>query len=85
MLLYGISHEQLIAENPGLECGNLRIIDLTLTVPEPCDCTGAPLACEGFSEKAYAQACFEYCTDLGIENPFGLDPDGNDLVCEDNS
>lgn len=48
----------------------------------PCDCYGPDLDCVDFTTRASAQACYDYCTSLGIKNPHNMDGDGDGLVCE---
>lgn len=47
-----------------------------------CKCTGPDLTCNSFPNQASAQACFEYCKDMGYGDIFGLDKNNNGLACE---
>lgn len=47
-----------------------------------CKCSGADLTCNSFRNQASAQACFEYCKDMGYGDIFGLDKNNNGLACE---
>ncbi len=52
--------------------------------PDPrCTCYGPPLACTDFRTQKAAQACYDFCVDLGYGNVYGLDgPDTDTLACE---
>lgn len=47
-----------------------------------CNCKGPDLSCNNFRNQASAQACFEYCNDMGFGDVFGLDKNNNGLACE---
>lgn len=47
-----------------------------------CKCTGPDLTCNSFPNQAKAQACFEYCKEMGYGDIFGLDKNNNGLACE---
>lgn len=56
----------------------------TLSAAGPCDCLGPDLNCEDFNSQEDAQACWEYCGSLGIDNPFGLDNNADQIACNIN-
>ncbi|NLE00900.1 MAG: hypothetical protein GX640_13620 [Fibrobacter sp.] len=47
----------------------------------PCNCNGPDLNCKDFSSHAQAQACYECCKKTHGDI-FGLDRDGDGIVCE---
>jgi len=47
-----------------------------------CDCDGPDLDCKDFLSHAEAQACYDYCLDMGYGDVFGLDRDGDGSACE---
>jgi len=51
--------------------------------PPPCYCIIDEKNCESFESQSLAQACFDYCRDLGYGDIHGLDANGNLTVCED--
>lgn len=54
----------------------------TRTLVPVCNCTGPRLTCNDFDSQAEAQACFEYCVEMGYGDIFGIDKNGNGLACE---
>lgn len=56
-------------------------------IPSPtripvCKCNGPPLTCNSFRNQASAQACFEYCKEMGYGDIFGIDKNNNGIACE---
>lgn len=52
------------------------------TQARPCSCSADTLDCSDFSSQSSAQACTNYCVNLGQGDIHNLDPDGNGLACE---
>lgn len=52
------------------------------TEPAPCDCAGEDLNCGDFATHDEAQACYDYCVQLGYGDVFVLDGDGDGVACE---
>jgi len=49
----------------------------------PCDCYMDSLTCRDFDTQAEAQACYDYCLGETEMDIFGLDPNHNNVACED--
>lgn len=55
----------------------------TATTPAAvCSCAGNLYNCTDFATQAEAQACFDYCWDLGYGDVHNLDADGDLEACE---
>ncbi len=54
----------------------------TRTLVPVCNCTGPRLTCNDFDSQAEAQACFDYCVEMGYGDIFGIDKNGNGRACE---
>ena len=54
----------------------------TTTPAGPCPCNADVFNCSDFNTQADAQACYEYCLDLGAGDIHGLDRESDGIACE---
>ncbi len=50
--------------------------------PNGYDCTADKYNCENFSTQSEAQVAFDFCLNSGTGDVWGLDSDGDSIVCE---